>query len=105
MSAIAPEPRLRPGVPADLNDLLALEQAAFTTDHLSRRSRRRFMGSPNAGLIVVEQDGKLSGYALVLFRPRSAIARLYMSSAASSVARLRIGGVPHNMRRMSVAGA
>jgi ribosomal protein S18 acetylase RimI-like enzyme len=79
MSALALESRfrLRLGVPADLDALLALERVAFATDHLARRSFRRFMTSPNAALIVAETGSRLAGYALVLYRPRSAIARLY----------------------------
>ena len=73
---------LRPGQPGDLDALLALERKAFLTDHLSRRSFRNFVTSPNAALIVAEESGDLAGYALVLFRPRSAIARLYSIAAA-----------------------
>jgi [ribosomal protein S18]-alanine N-acetyltransferase len=75
---------LRPGVPADLDALLALERAAFSTDHLSRRSFRRFVSSPNAALIVAEQGASVAGYALVLFRPGSVIARLYSIAAATA---------------------
>lgn len=89
--ATAPSPRLRPGVPADLDALLALEQAVFTTDQLSRRSFRRFMASANAALIAVEQEDRLAGYALVLFRPGSAIARLYSIAVAASTARRGLG--------------
>jgi ribosomal protein S18 acetylase RimI-like enzyme len=93
MPALAPESnlRLRPGVPADLDALLALEQAAFTTDQLSRRSFRHFMVSPNAALIVADHEGRLAGYALVLFRPRGAIARLYSIAVAAATAGRGIG--------------
>ena len=74
--------RLRPGRAGDLEALLALERKAFFTDHLSRRSFRSFVTSPNAALIVAEEADHLAGYALVLFRPRSAIARLYSIAAA-----------------------
>jgi len=84
MSALALDPRLhlRPGTTADLDALLALERVAFTTDHLSRRSFRHFMASPNAALIVAEESSRIAGYALVLFRPRSTIARLYSIAVA-----------------------
>ena len=84
MPAHAPRSRvrLRPGRPGDLDALLALESKAFLTDHLSRRSFRNFMTSLNAALIVAEESGQLAGYALVLFRPRSKIARLYSIAAA-----------------------
>jgi ribosomal-protein-alanine N-acetyltransferase len=84
MPAHTPESsiRLRPGRPGDLDALLALEQSAFLTDHLSRRSFRNFVASPNAALIVAEEAGRTVGYALVLFRPRSAVARLYSIAAA-----------------------
>jgi ribosomal protein S18 acetylase RimI-like enzyme len=84
MPVHAPESslRLRPGQSGDLDALLVLERKAFLTDHLSRRSFRNFMTSPNAALIVAEESARLLGYALVLFRPRSAIARLYSIAAA-----------------------
>jgi [ribosomal protein S18]-alanine N-acetyltransferase len=86
MAAAALQPNLtfRPGTLADLEALLALEQAAFTTDRMSRRSFRRFINTPSAAMIVADEDGRLSGYALVLFRPASAIARLYSIAVASA---------------------
>jgi ribosomal protein S18 acetylase RimI-like enzyme len=93
MSALALESshRFRPGVPADLDALRALERAAFTSDHLSRRSFRHFMASPHAALIVAEAGSRLAGYALVLFRPRSAIARLYSIAVAPAHAGRGVG--------------
>jgi len=66
----------------DLAALLAMEQAAFTVDHLSRRSFRRFLVAPSATFLVAEEGGKLAGYALVLYPPRSKLARLYSIAVA-----------------------
>ena len=73
---------LRPGGIADLDTLVDLENRVFTTDRLSRRSFRHFLASPTAELIVAEHGGKLAGYALVLFRPNTMIARLYSIAVA-----------------------
>jgi [ribosomal protein S18]-alanine N-acetyltransferase len=73
---------LRRGRLRDLDALVALEQTAFTTDIISRRSFRRFLASRSATLLVAEAAGKLAGYALVLCRPRSRLARLYSIAVA-----------------------
>jgi len=83
--------RLRPAAAADLDALLALEHAAFATDHLSRRSFRRFLASPHASMTVAEHAGKLAGYVLVLFRSTSAVARLYSIAVAAGAAGRGIG--------------
>jgi ribosomal protein S18 acetylase RimI-like enzyme len=68
---------MRPAELTDLDALAALEQRAFTTDRLSRRSFRRLLAARTAALIVAELDGRFAGYALVLFRKRTTVARLY----------------------------
>jgi ribosomal protein S18 acetylase RimI-like enzyme len=73
---------VRPATRADLDALLALENRSFMTDRLSRRSLRHFLAAPTAALLVAEAAGTLSGYALVLFPPRAAIARLYSIAVA-----------------------
>ena len=83
--------RLRRGRIADLPALLAVEQAVFNVDHLSRRSFRHFLAAPNAALIVAEEGGRLAGYALVLFRPRSRIARLYSIAVAPHIGQRGVG--------------
>jgi [ribosomal protein S18]-alanine N-acetyltransferase len=70
---------------SDLAALVALEQAVFTTDNLSRRSFRRFLASPSATLIVAEEGERLAGYALVLYPPRSTLARLYSIAVAPHI--------------------
>jgi ribosomal protein S18 acetylase RimI-like enzyme len=83
--------RLRPGKPADLAALLALESRVFLTDRISGRSYRRFLSSPDADLLVAEQGSDLAGYALVLYRRGSAVARLYSLAVAPELAGRGIG--------------
>ncbi len=83
--------RLRPGETADLDALVDLENRVFTTDRLSRRGFRRFLASPTAELIVAEHGSALAGYALVLFRPDSSIARLYSVAVAPDAAGKGVG--------------
>jgi N-acetylglutamate synthase-like GNAT family acetyltransferase len=74
--------RVRRARIGDLAALLAMEQAVFTVDHLSRRSFRHFLLSANATFLVAEESGALAGYALVLSPPRSKLARLYSIAVA-----------------------
>jgi ribosomal protein S18 acetylase RimI-like enzyme len=78
----APAVRVRKAQAADLDALDALEHRVFATDHLSRRSLRHFLRSPTAEVLVAEHGGDLAGTAIVLFRPRSSVARLYSIAAA-----------------------
>jgi ribosomal protein S18 acetylase RimI-like enzyme len=83
--AHAPEPhaRVRKAERGDLDALMELEHRVFATDRLSRRSLRHFLKSPTAHVIVAEAgDGRLAGTAIVLFRPRSRVARLYSIAVA-----------------------
>jgi ribosomal protein S18 acetylase RimI-like enzyme len=76
--AFAPALQIRRAALGDLAALSALEQQVFHTDRLSRRSLRRLLQSPSAAVIVAEaDDAALAGNAILLFRIRSALARLY----------------------------
>ena len=80
-----PEPqlRVRNAARGDLDALMELEHRVFATDRLSRRSLRHFLKSPTAEVIVAAaEDGRLAGNAIVLFRPRSRVARLYSIAVA-----------------------
>jgi ribosomal protein S18 acetylase RimI-like enzyme len=85
--------RVRRARIGDLPALLAMEQAVFTVDHLSRRSFRRFLVSPGVTFLVAEESGKLAGYALVLYPPRSKRARLYSIAVAPHSGQRGIGPV------------
>lgn len=77
-------PRIRRATPADLDALVALEQAAFTTDHLSRRQYRRHLHGASALVLAASVHSQLCGKAVVFFRRNSDIARLYSIAVAES---------------------
>ncbi|MBS3650667.1 GNAT family N-acetyltransferase [Pseudaminobacter sp. 19-2017] len=73
---------IRPARPSDLDALLALEEASFPGDRISRRSYRRLIGRPTALVFVAEDEGAISGSFTVLLRQNSRQARLYSIAAA-----------------------
>jgi [ribosomal protein S18]-alanine N-acetyltransferase len=80
-----PPVRVRAAKLRDLHDLIALENRVFASDRLSRRSLRHFLQSPTAAMIVAEGRVGLAGNAIVLFRPRATVARLYSIAVAPSM--------------------
>jgi len=68
---------LRPARAGDVDALLAIEEAVFRTDKLSRASFRRLVASASAAVLVAEADGQVAGYCILLFRANSSTARLY----------------------------
>jgi ribosomal-protein-alanine N-acetyltransferase len=83
--------RIRPALPADLDDLERLERGTFESDRLSRRSLRNFIASPRVALIVAHTGAKLAGYALLAFRRGSLVARLYSIAVDPAHGRRGIG--------------
>jgi ribosomal protein S18 acetylase RimI-like enzyme len=83
---------LRPARLSDLDALLALENATFTSDQLSRRRMRHWIDAPN-GIFVVAVDtaGTLAGYGLVFTRRDSRSARLYSLALAPAARGLGLG--------------
>jgi ribosomal protein S18 acetylase RimI-like enzyme len=63
--------------PADLDAIDAIEGLAFTTDRFSRRSLARLLKAETALSLIAEREGRAEGYALLLFRRGSTVARLY----------------------------
>jgi [ribosomal protein S18]-alanine N-acetyltransferase len=84
-------PLIRPAKLGDLDAILALEIAVFSTDRLSRRSLRTFILNPDRPLLVAILDQRLAGYALVALRRRAAAARLYSIAVDPVVGRRGIG--------------
>ncbi|MFZ1815462.1 MAG: peptidase C39 family protein [Rhizobiaceae bacterium] len=70
-------PNLRLANLGDIDGLVRLENAAFQSDRISRRSFRELLASKTAAFLVHESDGSIDGYAMLLFRRGTAMARLY----------------------------
>jgi ribosomal-protein-alanine acetyltransferase len=68
---------IRTSVPDDLDALVAIENRAFVIDRFSRRSFRYLLTKANAETLVDERDGKVCGYAMLLFNVGTSLARLY----------------------------
>ena len=72
---------------ADLPRLRQLEECTFEQDRLSVRSFRRLIGAASAELVVADGEGELLGYALLLYRQGSSVARLYSLAISSQTRR------------------
>ena len=62
---------------ADLDALVALEDSCFEIDRFNRRQFRYMITRAQGRLLVDERRGTLIGYAQVLFRRGTSLARLY----------------------------
>lgn len=68
---------IRPASTADLPHLLDIEARAFAGDRMSARSFRHLLTKAHAYTLVAEIEGRLVGYASLLFHEGTWIARLY----------------------------
>lgn len=74
--------RIRRARAGDLDALVALEEAVFDYDRMSRRQYRHHLASTKA-LVMVASDGRiLLGCGLVFLRRGSRLARLYSLASA-----------------------
>jgi len=78
---------------SDLSALLALEQAAFKNELLSRQSLRHFLASPTAALVVAEKSSGLAGYVLVRYSSRHKVARVYSIAVDPKLKGRGLGGL------------
>jgi len=82
MAALA----VRPASVIDLDGIEALERECFSLDAQSRRSLRYLLTQAHGQIWLAERDATLLGDIILLYRKRSAIARIY-SIAVSRAAR------------------
>lgn len=68
---------IRPAQLGDIKDLVALENASFATDRLSRRSFRHWMTTEHNALLVASFEDQLAGYILIIHHPGTRLARIY----------------------------
>ena len=81
---LASSVRLRRATADDLDELLALENASFSGDKLSRERLRHWISAANGILLVAISNGALLGSALVFTRRDSTAARLYSIAIAKA---------------------
>ncbi|MEQ7922001.1 GNAT family N-acetyltransferase/peptidase C39 family protein [Xanthomonas sp. WHRI 1810A] len=74
----------RPALLNDVDELLRLENQCFETDRLNTRNFQWMVSRANASLIVAEAQGRLLGYALVLFHRGTSLGRLYSLAIADA---------------------
>jgi ribosomal protein S18 acetylase RimI-like enzyme len=76
---------------ADLDALAEIENRSFEGDKLSRRSLGHLITKGNATTLVEEDNGKIRGYALVLYNKGTSLSRLYSLVVDSAYRGLGIG--------------
>ncbi|MBW3097666.1 GNAT family N-acetyltransferase/peptidase C39 family protein [Pseudohoeflea coraliihabitans] len=71
--------RIRPATLDDIDGLCDLESRAFSSDRISRRSFRALLGRGTAETLIAEDHSEpaIAGYAMILFRNGTGMARLY----------------------------
>ena len=74
---------------SDVDDLVAHREGRFSSDRISRRSFRQLIERETAEMLVAEKDGRVAGYAMVLFRKGSGVARLYSIAIGPVLRRAR----------------
>jgi ribosomal protein S18 acetylase RimI-like enzyme len=76
----------------DVSTLVHIENRAFTSDRISRRSFRYLMSKANAATLVAVCGGDaICGYAIVLFNRGTSLARLYSVAVNPNCHRRGIG--------------
>lgn len=73
---------IRPARAKDIDALVAIENAAFSGDRISRRSFRTLIERATAVTRVVEDDTGILGYCIILLRKGTSVARLYSVAVA-----------------------
>jgi len=82
---------VREARPRDLDAIERLENAAFDTDRVSRRSLREFLRAPHRPVIAGTIGDELAGYALVSLRKTSRTLRIYSLAVDARFARRGVG--------------
>ena len=89
-----PSATVRQAVPADLDALLALEQASFEGDRINRAQWRRHIQSATAAVLVAGRAPAtgVEAAAVVFYRRRSRSAWLYSLAVAAHARGAGVGG-------------
>lgn len=83
---------IRRAARADLEALLALEEATFDSDRISRAQWRRHIASSSATVLVGGRRGRVDAAAVVFYRRDSRRARLYSLAVGTHARGTGLGG-------------
>ncbi|MGH8184338.1 MAG: GNAT family N-acetyltransferase [Rhodanobacteraceae bacterium] len=84
--------RIRPATLADLDALLALEEAIFDSDRISRAQWRRHIGSTSATVLVSGDPHVIDAAVVVFYRRGASNARLYSLAVGAHARGSGMGG-------------
>lgn len=79
-----PQIRIRRARRDDLAALIDLENGVFSSDRMSARQLRHHLDNPRAEILVAVRGGVVAGAAVLFYRVRNRIARLYSIAVAAS---------------------
>jgi len=85
-------PATRRATRADVDALLALEEATFDSDRISRAQWRRHIGSDSAAVFVGGATGSIDAAAVVFYRRNTHAARLYSLAVGAHARGTGLGG-------------
>jgi ribosomal protein S18 acetylase RimI-like enzyme len=68
---------VRVGTAKDLDALVRLEKAGFTSDRFPREQLRYLLTQAQTTVFIVEQQGRVCGAAIMAWRKKSSVGRLY----------------------------
>jgi ribosomal protein S18 acetylase RimI-like enzyme len=84
---------IRRAVSADVHSLVVIEEAAFRSDMVSARSFKRLIASKTADVLIAEEASHIKGYALVLYRAKASVGRIYSIAVDRGSLRMGIGSL------------
>ncbi len=82
---------VRDARPGDLDAIARLENEAFETDRVSRRSLREFLRAKHRPVIAATIDDEIAGYALVALRKGARAVRIYSLAVDARFTRRGVG--------------
>jgi len=87
-----PHAAIRRADRTDVDALLALEEATFDSDRISRAQWRRHIGSGSATVLVTGDPGRIDAVAVVFYRHNARSARLYSLAVGAHARGSGLGG-------------
>jgi len=92
MPRTSPIPEIRRATRADIDALLALEEATFDSDLISRAQWRRYIGSASTTVFISSTRDRADAAAVVFYRRNAHAARLYSLAVGTHARGTGLGG-------------